>query len=52
MKYVFLPVASGEKFLEMRMPNHLTHHPRNLYAGQEATIITGHGKMEWFKIGK
>ena len=25
---------------------------RNLYAGQEATVRTGHGKMNWFKIGK
>ena len=52
MKYIFLPVASGEKFLEMRMPDHLTYLLRNLYAGQEAKIITEQGKMEWFKIGK
>ena len=27
-------------------------YPRNLYAGQEATVSTGHGTMDWFKIGK
>ena len=36
----------------MRIPDHLTCHLRNLYAGQEATIRTGHGTMDWFKIGK
>ena len=27
-------------------------YPRNLYAGQEATVSTGHGTTDWFKIGK
>ena len=37
---------------KMGIPNHLTCLLRNLYAGQEATLRTGHGTMEWFKIGK
>ena len=37
---------------EMGIPNHLTCLLRNLYAGQEATIRTRHGTMDWFKIGK
>ena len=37
---------------EMGIPDHLTCLLRNLYAGQEATVGTGHGKMDWFKIGK
>ena len=37
---------------EMGMPDYLTCPLRNLYAGQEATIRTGHGTMDWFKIGK
>ena len=34
------------------MPDHLTFLLRNLYAGQEATVRTGHGTRDWFKIGK
>ena len=37
---------------EMRMPDHLTHLLRNLYAGQEETVRTGHGTTDWFQIGK
>ena len=37
---------------EMGIPDHLTCLLRNLYAGQEATVRTGHGKMDWFQIGK
>ena len=37
---------------EMGMPDHLTCLLRNLYAGQEATVRTGHGTADWFKIGK
>ena len=37
---------------EMVIPDHLTCLLRNLYAGQEATIRTGHGTMDWFQIGK
>ena len=35
---------------EMGTPDHLTCRLRNLYAGQEATVRTGHGKTEWFPI--
>ena len=37
---------------EMGIPDHLTCLLRNLYAGQEATVRTGHGIMNWFQIGK
>ena len=37
---------------EMAIPDHLTCLLRTLYAGQEATIRTGHGAIEWFQIGK
>ena len=37
---------------EMGIPDHLTCLLRNLYAGQEATVRTGHGKTEWFQIRK
>ena len=37
---------------EMGIPNHLTCLLRNLYAGQEATVRTGHGTADWFQIGK
>ena len=37
---------------EMGTPDHLTYLLRNLYAGQEATVRTGHGTSEWFPIGK
>ena len=37
---------------EMGIPDHLTCLLRNLYAGQEATVRTGHETMECFKIGK
>ena len=36
----------------MGIPDHFTCFLRNLYAGQEATVRTGHGAMDWFKIGK
>ena len=36
----------------MGIPDHLTCLLRNLYAGQEATVKTGHGTTEWFQIGK
>ena len=37
---------------EMGMPDHLTCVLKNLYAGQEATVRTGHGTTDWFQIGK
>ena len=37
---------------EMGITDHLTCFPRNLYAGQEATVRTGHGTTDWFQIRK
>ena len=37
---------------EMGIPDHLTCLLRNLYAGQEATVRTGHGTTDWFQMGK
>ena len=37
---------------EMGIPGHLTCLLRNLYAGQEATVRTGHGTTDWFQTGK
>ena len=37
---------------EMGIPDHLTCLLRNLYAGQEATVRTGHAATDWFQIGK
>ena len=37
---------------EMGISDHLTCLLRNLYAGQEATVRTGHGKIDWFQTGK
>ena len=37
---------------EMGIPDHLTCLLRNLHAGQEATVRTGHGTTDWFQIGK
>ena len=36
----------------MGIPDHLTCLLRNLYAGQEATVRTGYGTIDWFQIGK
>ena len=36
----------------MGIPDHLTSLLRNLYAGEEATVRTGHGTTDWFQIGK
>ena len=36
----------------MRIPDHLTCFLRNLHAGQEATVRTGHETTDWFQIGK
>ena len=38
--------------IEMGIPDHLTCLLRNLYAGQEATVRTGHGTTDWFQIRK
>ena len=37
---------------EMGIPDHLTCFLRNMYAGQKATVRTGHGTTDWFQIGK
>ena len=37
---------------EMNIPDHLTCLLRNLYAGQKATVSTGHGTTDWFQVGK
>ena len=37
---------------EMGIPDHFICFLRNLYTGQEATVRTGHGTMDWFKVGK
>ena len=37
---------------EMGIPDHLTCLLRNLFAGQEATVRTGHGTTDWFQLGK
>ena len=44
--------ANWGKVFKRGIPNHLTCLLRNLYAGQEATVRTRHGTMDWFKIGK
>ena len=41
-----------ENCQELGIPDHLTCLLRNLYAGQEATVRTGHGTADWFQIGK
>ena len=38
--------------IEMGIAHHLTCILKNLYAGQEATVLTGHGTTDWFQIGK
>ena len=45
-------VTAAMKLKEVGIPDHLTCLLRNLYAGQEATVRTGHGKIDWFQIGK
>ena len=46
-------ITTNRKILkEMGIPDHLPCLPRNLYAGQEATVRTRHGTADWFKIGK
>ena len=37
---------------EMGIPDHMNYLLRKLYAGQEATVRTGHGTTDWFQIGK
>jgi len=42
----------GKILQEMGIADHITFLLRNLYTGQEATVRTGHGTTDWFKIGK
>ena len=50
---VWITTNCGKILQEMGIPDYLTCPLRNLYAGQEATVRTGHGTMDWwFKIGK
>jgi len=49
----FVWISTNWKILkEMGIPGHLTCLLRNLYAGQEATVRTGHGTTDWFQMGK
>ena len=46
-------ITTNWKILKERgIPDHLTYLLRNPYKGQEATVRTGHGTVDWFKIGK
>ena len=46
-------ITTNRKILqEVGIPDHLTCLLRNLYAGQEATVRTGHGTTDWFQTGK
>ena len=52
-KLLFVWITTNWKILkEMGIPDHLTCLPRNLYAGQEATVRTTHGTTDWFQIRK
>ena len=53
VKPLTLWITANWKILkEMGIPDHLTGLLKNLYAGQEATVRTGHGTMDWFQIEK
>ena len=53
LKPLTMWITTNWKILqEMDIPDHLTCLLRNLYAGQEATVSTGHGTTDWFQIGK
>ena len=49
---VWITTNCGKILKEIRIPDHLTCLLRKLYAGQEATVRTGHGTTDWFQIGK
>ena len=46
------PLTMWKILKEMGIPEQVTFLLRNLYAGQEATVRTGHGTTDWFQIGK
>ena len=50
--FEWITTICGKFLKEMGIPDHLTCLLRNLYAGQEATVRTGHGTTNWFQIGK
>ena len=53
LKTIFTDELTNQKFLqEVGIPDLLTCLLRNLYAGQEATVRTGHGTTDWFQLGK
>ena len=49
---VWITINCSKFLKEMGIPDHLTCLLRNMYAGQEATVRTGHGTTDWFKIVK
>ena len=49
---MWITINCGKILQEMGIPDHLTCLLRNLYAGQEATVRTGHGTTDWFQIRK
>ena len=49
---VWIIIKCGKIPQQMGIPDHLTCLLRNLYAGHEATVRTGHGTTDWFQIGK
>ena len=50
--FVWITTKMWKILQEMGIPDHLTCLLRNLYAGQEATVRTGHGTTDWFQIRK
>ena len=51
-KHLTVWITMWKILQQMGIPDHLTCLLRNLYAGQEATVRTGHGTTDWFQIGK
>ena len=49
---VWITIINWKILQEMGIPDHLTCSLRNLYAGQEAIVRTGHGTTDWFQVGK
>jgi len=49
---VWITINCGKFFKRWEIPDHLTCLLKNLYAGQGATVRTGHGTADWFQIGK
>ena len=49
---VWITTNYGKFLKKWEIPDHLTCLLRNLYAGKEATVRTGHGTIDWFQIGK